>query len=247
MLDGAQLKFTSESSLLIEFENKLDDNIHHQVLKLSTALDRSTLAADIEVLPCIRSLVIYFDPFVIDHDHLLEVILSLSFNQLEMSEKQWQVPICFEGECGEDIAQVAQILKLPERDIIKLIVKNPLKLYMVGFVPGLAYLGGLNNSLNIPRRKSPRPPMPSNALMIAGGLACLTSASMPTGWYVIGRTPIPMFDVLRQPMLPFNIGDQLQFYEVDLVTFKAFQIDNLKDTSAFKGLKQINERKPSDG
>ena len=247
MLDGAQLKFTSESSLLIEFENKLDDNTHHQVLKLSTALDRSTLAADIEVLPCIRSLVIYFDPFIIDHDYLLEVISSLSFKQLELSEKHWQIPICFEGECGEDIAQVAQILNLPEREIINLIVTNPLKLYMVGFVPGLAYLGGLISSLNIPRRKSPRPPMPSNALMIAGGLACLTSASMPTGWYVIGRTPIPMFDVLRQPMVPFNVGDQLHFYEVDLDSFEAFQISNLSNTSAFKGLTQMNEHTSSDG
>lgn len=94
---------------------------------------------------------------------------------------------------------------------------------MYGFAPGFAYLGGLDEQLMLPRRKNPRAPMPVNAFMIAGGLAAITSVSMPTGWYVLGQTPLTMFSAVREPMVPFAVGDELHLYRISLKDFTAMQ------------------------
>ena len=85
---------------------------------------------------------------------------------------------------------------------------------MYGFAPGYAYLSGIDQSLTLPRRQKPRPPIPAGSIIIAAGMAVLASVSMPTGWYVVGRTALTLFDSDADPMVPFAVGDRLTFESV---------------------------------
>jgi allophanate hydrolase subunit 1 len=92
---------------------------------------------------------------------------------------------------------------------------------MYGFAPGFAYLGGLPEALALPRRASPRPPHPRNAVMVGGGLAAVATFPMPTGWYVIGRTPERLYAPEREPAFLVESGDGLRFEPIDAATFAA--------------------------
>lgn len=220
MIKSATLRFVSEDALLVEYGNELEEGIYQQVLALDNALRRSRFAQQIETLPGFRSLLIKFDVFSLGQEALLEVVSELDTSVISPVSRNWKVPVCMQGAYAEDLPDVAQILNTSEQSIRALILTSILKLYMYGFAPGFAYLGGLDDRLDIPRRSTPRAPMPEGSLMIAGGLASLASVSMPTGWYVVGRTPLTMFSADRQPMVPFSAGDGLHLYEVTPDEFK---------------------------
>jgi KipI family sensor histidine kinase inhibitor len=96
---------------------------------------------------------------------------------------------------------------------------------MFGFAPGFTFLGGLPDELAISRRATPRPPAPPGSLLIAGGQALITTIAMPTGWYVIGQTPVRFFDPARpQPFLA-NVGDEIVFERIGLADFEALKRD----------------------
>ena len=223
MLETAEMRFIAEDTLLIEFGDRLDDKLHQRVLALDSALMQSPIAPHIETLPTFRSLMIKFDVFALSSDALLDKLSTLKTTNLASIGKIWRVPVCFESDCAQDLAEVSSLLDISEADIVKTLLHTPLKLYMYGFAPGFAYLGGLDKHLNIPRRATPRAPMPEGALMIAGGLACLSSVSMPTGWYVLGQTPVTMFSLQRKTLVPFAVGDTLQLYTLGLDEFKLIQ------------------------
>ena len=213
--DTASLRLISEDALLIEYGDTLDDALHSQVRAVDAALQGSEIAAEIETLPTFRSLLVKFDPFVTPPEVLIEFIEKLDVSKVQFATQCWRVPVCLRDEYAEDLPEVAQLLGASEAQIRMWILGSRLKLFMYGFAPGFAYLGGLDEQLAIPRRKTPRAPMPGGSLMIAGGLASLASVSMPTGWYVIGRTPVQMFSADRPDLVPFAVGDTLAFYEVN--------------------------------
>lgn len=228
MFRAAQLKFINEETLLVEFGETLEYEIFQRVLNLDTALNSAPIGRHVETLPTFRSLMIRFDSAVITADELLLKLAELNGVRTSLKSKKWRVPVCFEGQCGEDLAEAAQLLKMGEDALVSKLLSRSLTLYMYGFAPGFAYLGGLDEELTLPRRKDPRAPMPAGALMIAGGLASITSVSMPTGWYVLGQTPLTMFSVAREPMVPFSVGDELHLYDVNLNEFSVMrEADNL--------------------
>jgi KipI family sensor histidine kinase inhibitor len=223
MFRSAQLRFIAEDTLLVEFGNSLDDNLHNKVLMLDSALSESAIAAHLETLPTFRSLMIQFDVFALSAESLLETLSNLDISSVKLKAQAWRVPVCFDNGCAQDLAEVSGKLGMTEAEIIERILLSPLKLYMYGFAPGFAYLGGLDTTLNIARRDTPRGPMPQGALMIAGGLASLSSVSMPTGWYVLGQTPVTMFSPQGKALVPFAVGDELRLYALDFDTFIKLQ------------------------
>jgi inhibitor of KinA len=223
MFKTAELRFVAEDALLVEFGDRLDDELHQKVLMLDMALMHSPIAPYIETQPTFRSLLIKFNVFSLSPETLLDTLSALKTEKLTLAGKTWRVPVCFESDCAQDLEEVSDLLDISEVAIIKTLLQTPLKLYMYGFAPGFAYLGGLDKGLNIPRRASPRAPMPAGALMIAGGLACLSSVSMPTGWYVLGQTPVPMFSLQSDALVPFSVGDKLQLYTLGFDEFKRMQ------------------------
>lgn len=205
-----------ESAISVEFGDTIEPSINDRVLALDKALFDAQIEGVIETLPTYRSLMVHFDPYRWQTAGLIEVIKSVTREAVQKSRapRLWEIPACYELPYGEDLAEAASILGLSVDQVIGLHTGAIFRVYMYGFAPGFTFLGGLPSELGISRRPKPRPPAPRQSLMIAGGQALITSIAMPTGWYVLARTPVRMFDLNSDPPVLLNIGDEVCFRPV---------------------------------
>lgn len=210
-----------ETALVVEFGSTVDPAISDRVLALDDALRSDPPDGLRESVPTYRSLMLHYDPLILDREALAACVLSLSEAAGERVEAAtlWTLPCCYEAPHGEDIAEVAGRTGLSAEAIVAVHAGATFRVYMYGFAPGFAYLGGLPEALAVPRRASPRPPHPKNAVVIGGGLAAVATVPMPTGWYVIGATPARLYAPEREDSFFIGAGDQIRFEPVDAATF----------------------------
>ncbi len=223
MLLKPQYLPAGESALVVEFGDTIDPKIHDQVLALDAALQPVIFEGVIETVPTYRSLMIHFDPRRLTMEALAAALAGLDYASAPPRPRRqlWRIPACYDAPHGEDIAEVAARLDLPQERIIDLHLGTRFRVYMYGFAPGWTFLGGLPDELTIPRRAAPRPPAPPGSLLIAGGQALIAGCAMPTGWYGIGRTPVKLFDLARERVFLAAIGDELCFERIDPAAFDA--------------------------
>jgi inhibitor of KinA len=212
-----------ESALVVEFGAAIDPGIHNCVLALDAAIQQANLAAVTETVPTYRSLMVHFDPHRSSTEALIDALARLDYESSKPLRKQerWRIPACYDPPHGEDIAEIAASLGLPQERIIELHLSAWYRVYMYGFAPGWTFLGGLPQALAIPRRAVPRPPAPAGSLLIAGGQALIAGCAMPTGWYAIGRTPVKVFDPRRKQVFLAGIGDEICFERIGLAAYDA--------------------------
>ena len=220
LLDGAVVRPSGEDAFVVEFGDAIDRAVQDRVLALTAAIDANPPPGLREMVPTYRSLLILHDPEAGD-PHALLAALPADAPRGAAEAGRWVVPVCLEGEAAEDLAEAAEALGLAPGEVRERLLGSDLRVVMYGFAPGLAYLDGLDPALAIPRRASPRPPMPEGSLIVAGGQAALASVPMPTGWYVVGRAAVRMFDPEREPMVPFETGDRLVLEAVPEVCLAA--------------------------
>lgn len=210
-----------EAALVVEFGTSVDPAISDRVLALEDALSSDRPDGIAEMVPTYRSLMIHYDPLILDRDTLADRILSLTGGspQRASAPARWVLPCCYDAPHGEDLAAVAEQIGRSPADIAALHGQARYRVYMYGFAPGFAYLGGLPEVLAVPRRASPRPPHPANAVMIGGGLAAVATVPMPTGWYVLGATPCRLYAPERDESFFVRPGDEIRFEAIDAATY----------------------------
>ncbi|MGU3385077.1 5-oxoprolinase subunit B family protein [Methylobacterium sp. D53M] len=222
-LDEPRLLDAGEAALVVEFGSTVDPAISDRVLALDDALGADPPEGLRERVPTYRSLMLHYDPLVLDRETLAERVRALVAGATARAASPilWTLPCCYDAPHGEDVAQVAERSGLSPENVVSTHAATTFRVYMYGFAPGFAYLGGLPKSLAVPRRASPRPPHPRNAIMIGGGLAAVATVPMPTGWYVIGATPSRLYAPERDPSFFVGAGDLIRFEPVDAATFDA--------------------------
>lgn len=212
-----------EAALVVEFGDSVDPTINAKVLFLEAELNSKNLIGLEETTPSYRSLLICYEPLALKRTLLIEIIEKI-LTKLDnlppiLAGRTWTIPCCYDVLLAEDLTEVAQTLSLPEEDISSLHAQPTYRVYMYGFAPGWCYLGGLPQGLSLPRRLTPRAPTPNGAVMIGGGLSLIATHPMPTGWYVIGRTPECLFSLNRDPPFLLAPGDTVIFEKISLITF----------------------------
>lgn len=221
MMPAPRLRDVGEAALAVEFGQTVDPATNDRVLALDAALAVAAVAGVVERVPTYRSLMIHYDPLVIDRAGLAAIVTDLLDGAAARTRtgRDWTLPCCYDPVLGEDIAAVAAWAGLPMEQVAARHADAAYRVYMYGFAPGFAYLGGLGTELAIPRRASPRPPHPANAVLVGGGLAAVATVPMPTGWYVIGRTPERLYSEARDRTFLVEAGDTLRFEAIDVATF----------------------------
>jgi len=225
LLEGATLRGSGEGAFVVEFGETIDPEIGARVARLAAALDARAPEGLVEVVPTFRSVLVEFDPDRTDRDTLLADLPEGGGDAAGEAGRAWRLPIVMEGEAAEDLAEAAEGLSLTPDALREIFLAGEYHCGMYGFAPGFAYLSGVDPRLAIARRATPRPPMPAGSVIIAGGMAALNPQPMPTGWYVIGRTPVRMFRRDETPMVPFAVGDTLRFRLVDAAEYTALAED----------------------
>jgi inhibitor of KinA len=215
-----------ETALSVEFGDAVDPAIHARVLALDAALQTDPPAGLRETTPTYRALLLRYEPLEIDRAALVEAIVARVASNAPpplRAQRRWTLPCCYDPVYAEDIAEAAQALGLTVEALARRHAGAEYRVYMYGFAPGWCYLGGLPDSLAMPRRLTPRGVTPPGAILIGGGLSLVAANPMPTGWYVVGRTPEKLFSLRRQPHFLVEPGDAIRFAPVDAAAFAALE------------------------
>jgi KipI family sensor histidine kinase inhibitor len=200
----------------VEFGSEIDPRLNAKVLALAARLD-GTVAGIVETVPTYRSLLVHYDPTVRDYESLSTELVAMSDDLPETPKegRLWRVPVIYGGSFGIDLEDIAGRHGLTAAEVIERHSRPVYRVYMIGFVPGYAYLGGLDPSLATPRRETPRTKVPAGTISIGGIQAVIASIEAPSGWHLLGRTPVRSFMPDRDPIFLFDAGDRVQFDPVD--------------------------------
>ncbi len=212
---------SGDCAVTVEYSRDIDDGANRSVLALDRALARAPIAGVTEAVPTYRSLLVHYDPVQIDYDTLSQRLLALANSPAEAaaSARHWRIPVAYGGEHGIDLEDVAKSLDTTPDEIVARHVAGNYRVAMIGFTPGWSYLSGLDKSLHMPRRQNPRLLTPAGTISVGGvqtGVQCLAG---PSGWHLLGRTPVRTYQLHRDPTFLLEPGDCVTFSRVDAKTF----------------------------
>lgn len=206
-----------DGGLVVEFGSDVDEAVNRRVIALDRALAANPIAGVRETVPTYRSLLVLFDPLVIECTALAEQLLALEAVAAAEHESGtlWRVPVLYGGEHGVDLEAVAQLHGMTTDEFIALHSGAAYRVYMIGFAPGFAYLGGLPERIHTSRRTDPRPKTPPRSVSIGGRQAAVSPPiEVPSGWHLLGQTPVRSYDPAREQPFLFAPGDTLRFHAI---------------------------------
>ena len=189
-----------ESVLIIEFEERIDPAVNATTIACAESIQAAAVAGVRDVVPTYRSVAIYFDPLRTDTDALLERITHEAESAgpgALVAREPLRIPVCYGGDLGPDLPQVAAFAKMSADEVVQRHAGATYRVFMLGFVPGFAYLGMVDPDIAMPRRATPRVRVPMGSVGIAGVQTGIYPAETPGGWQLIGQTPLRPFDPRR--------------------------------------------------
>jgi inhibitor of KinA len=206
-----------DSALVVEMEERIDPAINRSIVALARELEGASLPGVRDIVPAYRSLTVYFDPLRTDHTGLMDWLneaLQRSEPMPEQMGRLVEIPVCYGGEYGPDLAEVARFADLSEADVIERHTAPIYQVFMLGFVPGFAYLAAVDPRIAAPRRPEPRPRVVAGSVGVAGEQTGIYPADTPGGWQLIGRTPLKPFDLGRPDPFLLKAGDRVRFHRI---------------------------------
>lgn len=198
-----------DTALLAELGTRLDTALNTRAIALATALKKRRDVR--QAIAGYASVTVHFDPDQTTHDALGTAIKRLAVKRPPMAEpgRLHRIPVVYEGP---DLEEVAGRLNLTPQRIAELHSRPIYRVFLVGFVPGWAYLGPLPEELELPRRHVPRTLVPAGSVAIAGRQTGIYPLPTPGGWHLIGRTTVKLFLPDRDPPCLFRAGDRVKFF-----------------------------------
>jgi KipI family sensor histidine kinase inhibitor len=203
-----------DSTIVVELEERIDPAVNARVIRLADRVHAAAIPGVRDVVPTYRSVAVFFDPIRTDYRRLVGW-LELEANQPGSARVEERspisVPVCYGGELGPDLAAVAAFASMSADEVVVAHASALYRVFMLGFVPGFAYMGVLDERIAMPRRATPRVRVPRGAVGIAGAQTGIYPAETPGGWQLIGRTPIKPYDPTRPAPFLFKAGDAVRF------------------------------------
>jgi inhibitor of KinA len=216
-----------DAAFTVEFAERIDPLVNAQAIALAGAVRAAAVSGVRDVVSTYRSVTVYFDPLKTEYWHLvarLETEARRPAGTAAPDGRLVRIPVCYGGAFGPDLSEVAAFGHVAEDEVIRLHASKPYRVFMLGFVPGFAYLGLVEDQIAAPRRRTPRVRVPSGSVGIAGAQTGVYPTETPGGWQLVGRTPIKPFDPSRHEPFLMQPGDAVQFYPIDPSEFDRLQI-----------------------
>ncbi|HAV53204.1 MAG TPA: allophanate hydrolase subunit 1, partial [Leuconostoc mesenteroides] len=224
--------FSGDTSINVVFENVVSEKISNQVLSIAKLVERQHINGLVDIIPAYREVTFVFDPLVIDiasFKHFLEKQLNKMDGEIvDKKGRHYDIPVLYNDEVGLDLLEVAKYHGLSIAEVIHLHTAQAYRIYMLGFLPGFAYLGGLDAKLHTPRKNTPRLRIPAGSIAIGGEQTGYYPVDSPGGWQIIGQTPLVMFDSNR-PEIKLHAGDRMKFYAIDKLEFQKLKGTHFDD------------------
>jgi len=206
-----------DKAFFIEFGNAITPELSRRVRHFLLAIQNARIPGVIETVPAYRSLLIYYDPL---ETSLVELRDRLETLEQSAGDSEFprptvtEIPTAYGNDYGPDLEFVAKHNGLSAEEVISIHTSNVYPIYMLGFIPGFAYLGGMSSRIATPRLATPRSRIPNGSVGIAGSQTGIYPAESPGGWQLIGRTPLELFHPHREPPALLQTGNQVTFVRI---------------------------------
>lgn len=212
-----------DSALVLELPARLDPAINAQVVATRASLLASAGDRVRDAVVGYHTLTVYFDPLRVDAVWLERCLLDAAQAgpaDPSLAGALIDIPVCYGGAHGPDLGDVAAAIGRREQDVVDLHLSREYRVFVVGFVPGFAYMGPVDSALALPRRATPRTRVPAGSVAIAAGQTGIYPMETPGGWHLIGRTPVRPFDAAREQPVLFRPGDRVRFYAITTAEYE---------------------------
>ena len=223
-----------ENAVTVEFGNEMSSEINNRVFRLDDYFDKRRFPGFIETIPAYASLSIFFDVsnvrknfsrFATAFDavnHLIRTALENLKDSPAKPARTIEIPVCFADEFALDINFVCEKANVTKQNLIEIFTAETYRIFMIGFLPGFAYMGEVDEKIAVPRKETPRLAVPKGSVGIAGAQTGIYPLESPGGWQIIGRTGVEMFDADADQPCFLQPGDLVKFYPVEKLSFAGF-------------------------
>lgn len=207
-----------DCAVTVQVGNEISEETNRKVVELLQALQEACLPGVRELVPSYSAVCVHYDPAVLSYDTLVDQLKMLEIKALQSnmaSQEIVEIPVCYGGEYGPDLDFVAEHNGLSAQEVIAIHSGSTYLVYMLGFLPGFAYMGGMDERIATPRLTSPRAKIPAGSVGIAGGQTGIYPLASPGGWQLIGRTPLRMFAMEGETgKFALSAGDRVRFVPI---------------------------------
>lgn len=214
--------------LVVRFGTGIDIAIGHRCAAAATALRLASLPGVSDIVPTFNTVAVHYLPGHFNtntsarklQERIERVLYDADLDGGDTGGRQVELPVCYGGEYGPDLADVAARTGLDEAGVIALHGREPAYVFMLGFAPGAPFMGVHDERFALPRRPTPRTAIPAGSVAVANRQTVIYPNQLPGGWHVIGRTPVTLFDPNREPATLISPGDTVQFRPISPEEFK---------------------------
>lgn len=232
-----RILLSGDCAISVEFGDEISKDINKKIKNFINLLKEHQINGITDTIPTFRSVLINYDPRFILYEELKEKVCNLLNSPLddeEESRRIIEIPVCYGGKYGPDLKYVAKHVGMSEEEVINLHSSKDYLIYMLGFLPGFAYLGGMDERLNTPRLSEPRIKISAGSVGIGGEQTGIYPLDSPGGWRLIGKTPLKPYDPNRENPIIYEAGDYIRFVPINEEEFERIEEKVLNGSYKYK-------------
>ncbi|SFD90530.1 inhibitor of KinA [Lentibacillus persicus] len=237
---GIKCQPAGDTAMRVQFNEDVSPELNRKISAFCKRLDEENVKGVTEWVPAYQAVHVYYNPYFISSERLEAILLDIGISD-SMHHKETvtlvKIPVLYGGEAGPDLTHVAENSGLSEREVIERHSEGDYLIYMMGFLPGFPYLGGMSDELATPRLDTPRDIVPEGSVGIAASQTGIYPLASPGGWQLIGRTPVKLFDPNRDEPFHFEAGDKIRFLPISEREYE--RIDNQVQAGMFQIKKEV--------
>ncbi len=234
-MQNIKIVAAGDSSLLIEFGNEINEEINRKITTIVQLMRDQQIEGVVDVIPAFCSLLINYDPRIVSFEKMqrrMHALVKMDLKGGAGRKRIFEIPVCYGGEYGPDIGTIASHGGLTEKEVIEIHSSRDYLIYMLGFLPGFCYLGGLDERIHTPRLANPRVKINAGSVGIGGSQTGIYPLDSPGGWQLMGMTPVKTYDPSREVPILLEAGDYIRFVPVDEAEYR--QIKDLVERGEYQ-------------
>ncbi|RKJ07001.1 5-oxoprolinase subunit PxpB [bacterium D16-54] len=225
-MQNIRILTAGDSSLLIEFGNEISPEINRRIAAVVELMREQHIEGVVDVIPAFCSLLVNYDPRVAGYEKMkkrLESLVRVDIKVGQVKRKIFEIPVLYGGEYGPDLASIAEHAGISQDEVIAIHSSRDYLIYMLGFLPGFCYLGGLDERIHTPRLSNPRLRIRAGSVGIGGSQTGIYPLDSPGGWQLMGMTPVKTYDPEREIPILVEAGNYIRFVPIDEEQYKQIQ------------------------
>ncbi len=206
-----------EQAAVVQFEDDISIDTSKRVQTFAHLMKTNHIFGVTQLIPAFNNLTVCYDPIKIDYASLLSNLEELALKEhdhIDFESKTIHVPVAFGGEYGPDLAEISEKTGMDTDEIIMNLQEKSYYVYMIGFIAGYPYCGDIDKRLNLPRRPNPRQKVVKGSIQIVNHLTGIFTMTAPSGWHIVGWTPMEIFNPHTEPPSIIQAGDSIQYVSI---------------------------------